>query len=91
MFWDTALSFPVQWALVKGLGFPSSRLIHATDFPYTAGESGASELGALSLEISGEFTEKENNEEIAYKNALTQLFPRLRAEWQKAFGVKASL
>ncbi|CZR68094.1 uncharacterized protein PAC_17993 [Phialocephala subalpina] len=86
MFFDTALSFPVQWALVKGLGMPATRFVHATDFPYTAGESGAAALGAMSTEISGEFTDKEINEDIAYKNAITNFFPRLKEEWEKAFG-----
>ncbi|KAH8597625.1 hypothetical protein B0O99DRAFT_670633 [Bisporella sp. PMI_857] len=86
IFFDTALSFPVQWALVKGIGFPSARLIHATDFPYTVGDSGAASLGAISPEISGEFTEKEINQDIAYKNALMSLFPRLRKEWENTFG-----
>ena len=86
IFFDTALSFPVQWALVKGLGFSSSQLVHATDFPYTAGDSGAAALGAISTEMSGEFTDKEINEDIAYKNAISNFFPRLKREWEKAFG-----
>lgn len=91
MFFDTALSFPVQWSLVKGLGFPASRLVHATDFPYTAvGDSGAVALGAMSAKMSGQFTE-EVEEDIAYRNALTNLFPRLKQEWHKAFGEMAQL
>jgi len=90
MFFDTALSFPVQWPLVKGLGFPASRLVPATDFPYTAvGDNGVAALEAMSTKTSGQVTEKEVEDDIVYRNALTNLFPRLKQEWHEAFGEMA--
>ena len=88
IFVDTAISAPIQWPVTLDNGFPVERILYASDYPYTAAVGDVAYHGKTAPEESGQFTRYELDVKIARENALKGLFPRLAAEYKKAFGNK---
>ena len=82
IYFDTAISRPYQYSVVKELGLPTEHLIYATDFPYTKRHDSAAYLdGYDGPKKSGLFNDAEM-QDICRNNAL-KLFPRLQKEFAR--------
>lgn len=81
IYMDTSISSAMQFPLLKDLGVPTSHLLYATDFPYTArnDSTGCYQVGYDAPKQSGLFDD-ETMEDIVRNNAL-RLFPRLAKEF----------
>ncbi|MCJ1300686.1 hypothetical protein MMC08_003483 [Hypocenomyce scalaris] len=76
IFFDTSISSPMQFPVVKDLGIPTEHLLYATDFPYTKRFDDITYLeGYTAPRDSGLFTDSDM-EDILRNNSL-RVFPRL--------------
>ncbi|KAJ5626399.1 2-amino-3-carboxymuconate-6-semialdehyde decarboxylase [Penicillium lagena] len=76
IYFDTSISSPMQYPIIKDLGIPSKRLLYATDYPYTKRDDNITYLdGYNAPKDSGLYNDAEM-EGILRENSL-ELFPRL--------------
>jgi predicted TIM-barrel fold metal-dependent hydrolase len=82
IYFDTSISSPMQYPLIKDLGIPVEHLLYATDYPYTKRFDNKTYLdGYNGPKNSGLFSDADM-EKILNKNSL-QLFPRLAKLYAK--------
>lgn len=78
IFFDTSISSPMQYPLIKDLCIPVEHLLYATDYPYTMRFDNDTYLAGFDApKKSGVFSDEEMNK-ILYRNSLA-VFPRLKA------------
>jgi predicted TIM-barrel fold metal-dependent hydrolase len=76
IYFDTSISSPMQYPIIKDLGIPSKRLLYATDYPYTKRFDNSTYLdGYDAPKESGLYNDTEMDG-ILRENSLA-LFPRL--------------
>ena len=76
IFFDTSISSPMQYPIIKDLGIPTEHLLYATDYPYTKRFDDITYLeGYTAPRDSGLFTDSDM-EDILRNNSL-RVFPRL--------------
>lgn len=76
IFFDTSISSPMQYPLIKDLSFPVEHLLYATDYPYTMRFDNETYLAGFDApKKSGLFSDAEM-EKILHGNSL-KVFPRL--------------
>jgi predicted TIM-barrel fold metal-dependent hydrolase len=76
IYFDTSISSPMQYHIIKDLGIPATHLLYATDYPYTKRFDNTTYLeGYEAPRKSGLFSDAEM-EAILRENSLG-LFPRL--------------
>lgn len=90
IYLDTSISSAMQYPLIRDLGIPTSHLLYATDFPYTARRDSTScfQVGYDAPKDSGLFDDAAM-EDIVRNNSL-RLFPRLADEFARLEGASAS-
>lgn len=81
IYMDTSISSAMQYPLLKDLGIPTSHLLYATDFPYTARKDSTScnQVGYDAPKQSGLFDD-DAMEDIVRRNSL-KIFSRLAQEF----------
>ncbi len=76
IYFDTSISSPMQYPLIRDLQIPVEHLLYATDYPYTMRFDNETYLAGYDApKQSGVFTDADM-EKILFKNSL-QVFPRL--------------
>lgn len=76
IYFDTSISSPMQYPLIKDLQIPVEHLLYATDYPYTKRFDNETYLAGYDApKASGVFTDADMDK-ILFQNSLT-LFPRL--------------
>jgi predicted TIM-barrel fold metal-dependent hydrolase len=76
VYFDTSISSPMQYALIKDLGMPVEHLLYATDYPYTRRFDDTTYLEGYNAPKDSGLFSNEDMEKILRRNSLG-LFPRL--------------
>ncbi|KPI34540.1 2-amino-3-carboxymuconate-6-semialdehyde decarboxylase [Cyphellophora attinorum] len=76
IYFDTSISSPMQYALIKNLGMSTDQLLYATDFPYTKRYDNTTYLDGYDAPKESGLFDNKDMEKIVRLNAL-KLLPRL--------------